>query len=279
MQRFGRSDSRWKDRWGGGFVIVTVLALAGAWWLGNWLSDRWASQEPASSGTNPAGSPGGGEMAGMPSAQAPLDTSRRPLTVYFLQAHALKSPEAARRAAADLEQNGLPAAVSHAGEWYKVVVGAYGSRDGAMAAKAEAESAYRGPTKLSLYANPVSIAAEPAVRPQNAAAQAAFDKGLGLLSGYLHEAAAWWDRYATGQATGADRLTQYTSQLQGVADELRPHTSDPVVGSLVAMVEKAVQNGGQIGVLAQGGGEDQYRAAMSGYLALVEQFRSWTSGA
>lgn len=281
MQRF-RSDSRWKDRWGGGFVIVTVLALAGAWWLGNWLSDRWAGQEPATGGAGaPAGTGAGtatGEAPGT-QVQGPVEGNLEPLTVYFLQAHALKSPEAARRAAAQLESGGLPAAVSHVGDWYKVVIGAYGSRDAAMAAKNEAESTYRSGGKLSLYASPVSITLQPAARPQNAAAQAAFDRAVGLLGGYLHEAAAWWDSYATGQSAATDRLVQYTSQLQGAVEELRPHASDPAVGSVIAMAQKAVENGGQINSLAQNHGEDQYRAAMAGYLGLVDQFRAWSSGA
>ncbi len=303
MHRFGRSsDQRWRDRWGGGFVVVTVLALAGAWYLGNYLSNRLApdgreTMEPAvndpmypvANGENSFGgnvTAGSADLAGFP----------KPMTVYYLQAHALASEEKSASAVRDLNTSGLPAVVSHTDGMYRVIIGAYGSKDAATQAKMSAESNYKGKGKLTVYTRPpVTIAAEPSIQPANAKVAPAYHQGVAALSGYLHAVSSWWDATATGHAQVADNLSIYTNQLRTAIEQLQGQESDAAVNQFINMANKAVANSNLVSALAnnagatpaaaQGNGapirpnSDQVQAALEGYVALLDSYRNWTAPA
>lgn len=306
MHRFGRSsDQRWKDRWGGGFVIITVLALAGAWYLGNYLSDKWAAggpeatMETATHDTlNPAGTGNAGPAAGgaMNVGAADLAGYPKPMTVYYLQAHAFKTREQAASAAKDLNAYGVPAAVSASDGWFKVIIGAYGSKNAAEQAKMSAEANYKGKGKLAVLARSVSVAGQPGLQPANPKALAAYQNGIAALSGYLHAASAWWDAYAAGQPQAADHLTIYTNQLRIAMDQLKDHEADAAVNRFLSLASQAMANGTQITAAAsamgtapaaaQGAGASparadgsQIQAAMEGYVTLLDDYRNWTAPA
>lgn len=276
MNRFGRSDGRWGDRWGGGFVLAVILALAGAWYAGDKLADRYGPAPANTEYGDPMAyeqeSSMGGELNQLP----PMTMAEypKPLTVYFLQAHALRSQEKAAAAAADLAVMGVPAAVARDGEWYKVIVGAYGSKDAADAAKASAETA----TNLSLYANRVSIAGQPAVQPVLAEAQGPYTQAVSALNNFMHAAADWWDRYATASyPEAADQVTIQAQELQALSQSLQSHAADPAVNDLLRIAQMAVQSGQDISQLAanpQPNGA-AYQAAMENYVALVDAYRAW----
>lgn len=306
MHRFGRSaDQRWRDRWGGGFVIVAVLALAGAWYLGNWLSDRWNPDTEMAADTSPSAAeatspaPGPGAMAGSAApGTADLAAYPKELNVYYVQAHALNTAEQAQNEVRNLATQGIPAAVLHDGKFYKVVLGAFGSKEAANQARMNAETAYKGKARLTAWLPPsVRINAQPALRPANARAMPAFERGVAALNGYLHAAAAWWDAHATGQQPAADNLSIYTGHLRSALNQLKGYEADAAVNQLIALANKALANGEQITTAAAGpatapaaaqnpgapmaarAGNQPLQAAMEGYVSLLDSYRNWTAPA
>jgi len=273
MSRFGRSDGRWGDRWGGGFVVAVVLLRAGAAWLGNYLAG-WLGEAPAST-EDPAGTAGEGILPGGQIGQwAGMGEYPKAFNVYFLQAHALRSQEKAAEAARSLEAMGVPAAVTHDGEWYKVIIGAYGSKDAADAAKASAEIT----TELPLYANHVTIPGDPPVLPVTAEAQTPYNQGVAALNSFMHLAAAWWDRYATaGIPDPADQVVYQAQQLEAVAQALAPYATDPAVSDLLRVTQLAVTTGRQMGQITpqMQPGDRAYQDAMRSYVTLVDTYRTW----
>lgn len=306
MHRFGRSsDQRWRDRWGGGFVIVTVLALAGAWYLGNYLSERW-NPDTAETITDPAaatdtmyptgitGSTAAGGNLVATTGAADLAGYPKPMTVYYLQAHSLATQDRVNRAVRDLNNSGLPAAYYRDGDGqFKVIIGAYGSKEAVTQAKVSAESQYKG--KLAAFPRAIAIGAQPALKPADAKATPAFEQGVAALNGYLHAAADWWDAHATGQTQTADHLSIYTSQLRSAMNQLKGFGADAAVNQFLALADKALTNGDQLaaaagsqgtapaaaqgGALAAQAGAEPMWSAMEGYVALLDSYRNWTAPA
>lgn len=288
MQRFGRSEQRWRDRWGGWFLVATLLALAGAWGLGSFLGDRLGNRaaqgpvtQPGTTVTNPA-------PAQDAAALADLTGLPKPMTVYLLQAAAFKTQEAAQKEAQRLQAKGIPAAVTPAGEWYRVVIGAYGSKDAASAAQAGAEAAMGG--KLQVLQRRVDLRAQPATRPQDPKAASAYDDGVRALNGFMHEAANFWDAHAYGQMPQADHLGAYANRVKQAMDQLRPYSADLAVSQFLAVAEKATQASAKLTALAgtaaapatapAGGGSanEPVQAAMAQFLGLLDSYRAWVEG-
>lgn len=274
MHRFGRSDRKWTDRWGGGFIIAAVLALVGAWWVGTWLGDGAGPPPPEMPATTYDDL--GPSEAAVEAPQADLMGYPRPLTVYLLQEGAYSTRDRAQRRAADLKTQGIPAQVTEQGGLHKVVIGAYGSAEAAKAAKSQwqAKVAELWPSRLDITSLPPL--------PTAPEADAAYEDGLATLNAYLHEAAAFWDGYAVGvPVNNVDTLAAHSNRLSEIAGQLRLHQADMAVNHFLALADLAVANSAQMSGLsasASTGNSPDYQAAMNGYLSLLESYRAWSEG-
>lgn len=282
MNRF-RSDHRWKDRWGGGFVVLLLLMLGVAYWAGDALFGGQLDGTGTDALTSvPSGTTGA--TAGTAAAAAvDLTGYPRPLTIFAVQAGAFTTPDKAEQHAQALIDKGYPAAISQSGKYHKVFIGAYRTKEAAQAARSHAE----GTAGLTLYTAQIDLPSAPnaVLAAKAATASADFQAAVAALSGYLHETANFWDAKAAGTngaaaSTVAEKATGFAQQLTALASKLRTQAGDPAISQLISIAEKVNAASAQQSTLATmaDAGPEQLRTAMQGYLTVVNDYRAWTEG-
>lgn len=277
MHRFGRSDQKWRDRWGGGFLVATILAMAAAWMVGSRLAANFneeaAGQPSAAAGDTILGADSAG--LGTDTFSGTLASHPMPFSVYFLQAGAFKNPEGAQRHADALREQGYPVRISSEGAFHKVFIGAYMSRD--MAARTRDQVLAQHGEEFELFPVRVDVQGEPAVAASTAEAQGIYDQGVAALNGYLQAASAWWDSYAAGAPGPTGELAAYAGQVAQAAEQLRSQGADAATSQFILLADRVTANSAQLSNLAltPNVGGEQYRIAMDSYMALLDDYRAW----
>ncbi|MDB4894903.1 MAG: hypothetical protein JWN15_1165 [Firmicutes bacterium] len=269
MHRFGRSaQQNMKDRWGGGFILATILALAGAWYLGGYISKQFGPQTAASDVSN-----GMSAIGNVKAGQAPHE-----FQLYFVQVGALRSEAGASKLARTLSQNSLTAMVATktSKELHPVVVGPFTSMTAAEDAKAKLTGEYQGAfsTTVTVAHNPDSVPAA----AMTTKAGADVRKGLDELNMYLYQAAVWMENRSAATPADASNLAALGQQLAARADALKAEKDAKVV-EFVKMISAASAHATQIQAAAAAmSGGDEYQAALNGYMSLLDQYRSFHNG-
>jgi hypothetical protein len=273
MHRFGRSaQQKMKDRWGGGFILATILALVGAWYLGSYISGKWG-------GSSTADNVGGGGIAGLiPGKGGTLKagmTEPHQFQLHFVQVEALRSEASAGKLARGLSSMSLPAMVATrtAKDLHPVMVGPFTSMAAAEEAKGKLTGAHQG-----AFATTVTVAHNPDAVPAAAmATQAGADirKGLDVLNTYLYEAAMWMENRSAASPADVGNLTVLGQQMGQQAEAMKSE-KDAKVLEFVKLVSAASAHATQIQAAAAAtSGGDEYQAALNGYMALLDQYRSF----
>jgi hypothetical protein len=267
MHRFGRSaQQNMKDRWGGGFILATILALAGAWYLGGYISKQFGPQTASSDVSN-------GSIGSVKAGQEPHE-----FQLYFVQVGALRSEAGASKLARTLSQNSLTAMVATktSKALHPVVVGPFTSMTAAEDAKAKLTGEYQG-----AFSTTVTVAHNPDAVPAAAmttTAGADVRKGLDELNMYLYQAAVWMENRSAATPADASNLAALGQQLAERADALKAEKDAKVV-EFVKMINAASAHATQIQAAAAAmSGGDEYQAALNGYMSLLDQYRSFHNG-
>jgi len=271
MQRFGRSaQQKMKDRWGGSFILATVLALLGAWFAGQWLNDSLRGEtvknDPVAPGivgkptTNPIG---GGTFAATP----------QNFNLFMVQVGAFRSESGARKLAAELNTMDFSAMVApknSAGLW-KVYAGLFTREDSANAVKSEL---LMDGLVTEAWTIRVSVNHNPDVVPVMAQTvkSADFKAGLEAMNVYLHEAAVWVEN----RTASVEALSVKGQALARLAADLSLASKDsPSVQNFATLAAAASHNAAAIQLASKAApGSAQQQAAMTEYLAVLEQYRT-----
>lgn len=270
MQRFGRSAQKMKDRWGGSFILATVLALVAAWYAGSLLDGRLGGNDVSTTGN----------QGGMHDTLDPKMTTMavaRDFTAYWVQAGAFKTEASATKEVDRLGAKGFHAAVigpSTESTHHRVFVGPFTSEQARETAKAELKSAM----KIDGFSRSWNISQGPTVPASTAGKNTNWEEGVALLNNYLQEASVWWENRAMGSPVPADALVARGQELKSLAQALQKQASDPAVAQLIGMANMAEMNANATATAAADGGMGlEEHKALQDYVVLLDSYRNWAS--
>lgn len=271
MQRFGRSaQQKMKDRWGGSFILATVLALLGAWFAGQWLNDSLRGDTVK----DPAAPEVGGKTAeGNLLGGATLAVIPQNFDLFMVQVGAFRSESGAHKLAAELNTMNYSAMVAPktTAGLFKVYAGLFTREDSANAVKSELLT---DGLVTEAWTVRVSVHHNPDVVPVMAQTvkSADFKAGLEAMNVYLHEAAVWVEN----QTASVDTLSAKGQALAKLAADLSVASKDaPSVRNFATLAAAASHNAAAIQEAAKtASGSTQQQAAMTEYLTVLEQYRT-----
>lgn len=269
MHRFGRSaQQKLKDRWGGSFILATILALVGAWFAGSWLNDSLRGDtanlntKPPGVASDPVNTGGGNNSV----TQAPSD-----FNLYLVQVGAFRSDASALKLANDLIAQGYNAAVAPRKDGLvKVFAGLHTSPEAAQETRDRAIS--DGMAQAWTVTIPVTNTADTVPVMAGLSKNADLKKGLEAMNAYLYDAALWMENQigtTGGIAANGDYLSKLATELKKAAG------TNPLVEPYANLASAAGTNAADIKTAAQTApGSVEYHKAANGYMALLEQYRS-----
>lgn len=274
MHRFGRSaQKKMNDRWGGAFILAVVLAVVGAWKLGDYLGDTLGDGQQAA--TEPV--PGMEESLGQIGTGGPIMAMQaHEFDIHFVQVGAFRSEGAARKLATDLSEAGFTAAVTprNAQGLSKVYTGPY--MDEATAAEAKSQLMSEGLVQNSFNVTMTVDYKPEAVMAMAGSANSDLQKGLDALNAYLYEAGTWFANRAAGQPTDGTAVATLGMELGQYIGAMDQTTENPAVVQFLAMVDAAGGNAADIEAAATAlPGSDEFQTAMDGYVSLLDQYHSF----
>ncbi|HEY3368160.1 MAG TPA: SPOR domain-containing protein [Symbiobacteriaceae bacterium] len=272
MQRFGRTaQTKMKDGWGGSFVLAAILCLALAYWAGDYISKRFGGTETA--GPSPAGVTGVSPKTGGTTGAAMSEPHQ--FQVYFVQAGAFRSDAKAKdlmHTLADHSYQAMVTARDSTGMSH-VYAGVYTSQENAdnVKAKLTADGITTG-----AYTRPVTVDHNPEAVPAISSTTKGTEvkSALDALNTYLYEAAVLMENRAAGVTADTTSIASLGKKLSEIAINMTTD-KDPNVKKFADVAALAAVNARALeGAASASVSSDQYQSAMSGYLSLLEQYRS-----
>lgn len=270
MQRFGRTaNQRIKDRWGGGFILVTILALLAAWYGGGAIGDvikNWGNRPASGTGSTSktdSKSTGTTNLPGEPGE----------FQLRFVQVGAFRSAANARTLAGKLAEKEYSAMVTpkQDSNLQMVWVGPFMDAQAANQAKSELTKDFP-----EIKAVTVNVVYNPDALPVAAlgAKQSDVKTGLETLNTYIHEVAVWLDNRALDPKAAVTDVKALGKTLQDLATKLN-NESDVNAKAVAALCATASANAMALEMVAAGSVEAaDYQSAMTDYLALVNQYNA-----
>lgn len=271
MQRFGRSAQKMKDRWGGSFILATVLALVGAWYAGDWLNAKLNEGQPVTidPGTNI------GSNHDPANVSAPI---AKDFSAYFVQVGAFKTPESAQKEVANFAKKGYQAAVVNpeGSSFHKVWVGPFTTAQARDDAHAKLKKVMKQtPGKVTWNINQ-GLAVAASTGSNNAKLQ----EGIAALNSYLQEAAVWWENQTAGNPAPTDTLLARSEAVKKSAKDLQKQSKDGAVAKFLELAQQVDANAKEIAAAANGQAVSaESGKALQNYVSLLNEYKDWTSGA
>lgn len=272
MQRFGRSaQQRLKDRWGGGFILATILALLAAWYvgdsLGTWINGNNNAAVNPMDGSNGTNTISTGEMTMEP----------QEFKMHFVQVGAFLSSKNAREMVEKMSADGYQAVIApknNAG-FQAVWVGPF--MDSAQAENARTKLTEAG---MKPVLKPVMVGYNTDAVPVATTEAGGTDYRMVMdnLNMYMHDVAVWMDLRAQGMAADTTSITAHGRELSDVAAKLAGEKDAHIV-ALATLASDAAANAAAIESAATAEPNEQmYQEAMTQYLGLVDQYNAFQMG-
>lgn len=272
MHRFGRSaQQKMKDRWGGGFILATILALVGAFYVGTWLNNAYNKSSTA----NPDNS---GSYVNLPDGSGTgIASVPENFDLHLVQVGAFRSKDSAQKLVNSLAAKNYNAMMADRNTQglYRVYGGLFTDAQAASNAKTMLATE-TGVTNPWVVKVPVAsqIEAIPVTATQGSKA-ADLKKGMENMVAYLYEAARWMENGSVDPATLAAR----GKDLSKLATEMSKMNN----ASLTPYAQFAQNAGANAAVIETAAkasmGSSEYHQAMTGYLSLVDEYRALASTA
>jgi hypothetical protein len=271
MQRFGRSaQQRLKDRWGGGFILATILALMAAWYvgdsLGTWIngSNNAAVNPMDNTGTNT-----------MPAGGMTMEPAE--FKMHFVQVGAFLSGKNARDMVEKMAAVGYAAVIAPKNNsgFQAVWVGPF--MDATLADDARAKLTEAG---MKPVLKPVMVGYNTNAVPVAATGTEGTDYRMVLdnLNMYMRDVAVWMDLRAQGMAADTTAISAHGRELSNVAAMLAGETDANVV-ALATLASDAAANAAAIeSATTADPTEQMFQEAMTQYLGLVDQYNAFQMG-
>ncbi|HWI65322.1 MAG TPA: SPOR domain-containing protein [Symbiobacteriaceae bacterium] len=263
-QRFGRpAQQKIKDRWGGGFILATILALLAAYvagdYIGKWINNR---------GLNTA------ENGGPKQTTSGIAAEPGEFQLRFVQVGAFRSKSNYMSAVRDMHTAGLsPVVGATKNNITPVYVGPFTTKEAAEDAKAKVQALKKDYEKASVREMAVRYNPEAVPAAATGAKESDLVKGMDLLNVYLQEVAMWIENPmdTANLAASGHSLKDLSAALSD--------SKDARVKALAAMAATASENATTIEGLANTSADDgEYQAAMAQYMTLVDQYMAFQAG-
>jgi hypothetical protein len=270
---FGRSaQQKVKDRWGGGFILATILALLAAWYIGKGIGD-WANGRTASTDNGNTNTAGGGTVS---ATAEPKD-----FQLHFVRVGIFASPANSAKAIKAMSDAGLsPVLGAHTTESkIPVYVGPFDTAEATNAALAKVQTLandYKG-----AYAVTMNVNYNPAVVSAAAVSggkDTDMKKGLDTLNSYIQEVAMWIENRSAAATVDTTSLVAHGRSLGDLAAKLSD-SKDASVKKFADMATLASKNAAAVEGLTSANATDAgYQSAMADYITLVNQYTAYQTG-
>ncbi|MDF2627256.1 MAG: hypothetical protein K0R39_1087 [Symbiobacteriaceae bacterium] len=266
MHRFGRpAQQRIKDRWGGGFILATILALLAAWlagdMIGKLINDRNSTAENGNSGN--------------PTTGTMTYTEPGEFQLRFVQVGAFRSKSSWMTAVREMNAAELaPVVGATKNNLTPVYVGPFMDKASAEAAMAKVKS-IKGYDKALI--REINVGYNPDAVPAVATGEKQSDlkKSMDLLNTYLQEVAVWLE---SAGAMDTAMLSESGKALNDLAATLST-SQDAKVKEMATMAATASANATTIeGIADAEPTSNEYQAAVSQYMSLVDQYMAFQAG-
>lgn len=271
MHRFGRSaQQKMKDRWGGSFILATILALVGAYLAGNWIEENWRGGAATNTNQQPGVVQGPGTQSGAGMSNVVLSGDSK---LYMVRVGAYKSDTNVRTMIHTLTEKGyigLASAKDSSG-LTRVYAGLYTSQTAANEAKTKllADGLVKDVgvdnKTLAMSADAVPVAA------MNVKGAPDLKKGMEAMNAYVLEVAAWVESGAgvdTAAITNRGKeLSKFAADLSKVAGQ------NASLQPLAELATRASTNATEMQTAAKAGpGSTDFQMAMNNYFTLLDQY-------
>lgn len=273
MHRFGRSGQLKKDRWGGSFILVTVIALGAAYLAGDYLSKGWGNKPAA---TEQAGS---NSEIGFGEELNPTTVAVQPETfnLYTVQVGAFRSPTSAQDVAQKINSQGRVgfANINTSGISYAYAGGVFTDKQAAtdyLKDLKEAKVVTDGfVATLKVPYGPDAITAM-----AGESNKANIQNGYSGMNTYLHQVAVWIENRADGTNDPVTDMVSLGKSLGNLAKDLEK--TDLTDAKLKAFVDVAREAGLHAEML-QGAANSmdtspEYMKALNGYVSLLAHYNN-----
>jgi hypothetical protein len=268
MHRFGRSaQQKMADRWGGGFIVATLLAL-----LAVWLAYDGFKNMTGLGGT-PTGNGKPGITDGTQGGTTGVSLEPQEFKLYFVQVGAFRSTTKAVREMTDLGYTPVVAPRSSTGT-IPVYIGPYSDAQAADAAIAKLAEGGK-PDYATARRVELNVAYNPEAVPTIAGEGSADLKaGLDQLNTYLHEVAVWLQSRSENPSADAGAVAHHAQSLADQAQKLNAH-QNTAAKELANLLSTASTHAAAVeAVSMQPPTSAEYQAAMTEYLSLVKSYNS-----
>ena len=262
-QRFGRpAQQKIKDRWGGGFILATILALLAAWFagdsIGKWINGRNAAE---------TGTPGGTPKIGAAVTAEPGD-----FQLHFIQVGAFRSKANYMNAVNDMHTAGMtPVVGATKNNVTPVYVGPFISKEEAETAQAKVQALKKDYEKAVIRDLAVKYNPEAVPAAATGMKQSDIKKGMDLLNTYIQEVAMWLENPGADTAALAESGKGLSDLAAAFSD-----SKDARVKELANMASVASANATALDGLGNASPVDgEYQAAMAQYMALVDHYMAF----
>jgi hypothetical protein len=271
VHRFGRSGQLKKDRWGGSFILIAGLALAAAYFTGDYLnkylwSDKTSKVEQ--------GSDLGADLGGSFTPVANVEPKE--FTLYTVQVGAFKSPTSAQNQAQKLNEKGYVgfANISTSGMSFAYAGGVFTEKQAAqdyLKGLQEAKVVDAGfVATMKVPYGPEAITA------MAGESKSKVESGYSSLNTYLHEVAIWIEEKTAGKNVDATDTVTLGKSLTGIADQIeKANLTDAKMKQLVSVAREA----GKHAVTLEGAAKAdkksaEYMKALNEYVSLLAKYNS-----
>jgi hypothetical protein len=263
MHRFGRTaQNKLKDRWGGSFILATIVALVGAWYVGSWLNNQLN------------GVPTTKDNPTTPKVVQGVVAQPAAFKIFFVQAGAFRSEANARGLVKSLSDKGYVGMVSPRASTgvYNVYAGAFTESASAESIKAKliTEGTKAFTVQVGVDYNPEAVAAMTGVKVDD------LKPGLDAMNSYLQEVTRWVESKAAGASVEPTAILAHGKQLGDMATRLISNT-DPKIKGFVQMATDASNHAAALESVSadNNANTEEFQAVMSGYMSLLTTYRNY----
>ena len=273
MHRFGRSAPRnMKDRWGGGFILATILALFAAWYVGDFIGKKLGTENTA--GPKP------GTVTGINGNNSSTVSSEpKQFDMYLVRVGVFASPANARGVVSNLYDAGYtPVMGPEENKVTPVYVGPFMDKQSAEDAKLKLQ-AVKADYKDS-FIRQVTVHYNPAAVPAAAmgAKDADLKSSLDSLNMYIQEVAYWLETRSIDGTADTAGIEGHGRTLGDLATTLSGN-KDAQVTKYANVAALASQNAMTLAAVAdKDANSPEFQAAMVEYMGLVNQYRTLQAG-
>jgi hypothetical protein len=273
VHRFGRSGQLKKDRWGGSFILIAGIALAAAYFAGDYLNKTLWKGQPAAT-DNQAGDQSG---MGLGEGTTPaVSVQPAAFNLYTVQVGAFKSPSGAQVRAQEINGKGHPgfANINTSGTSYAYAGAVFTDKEKAKAYLDELKAAkIITDGFVATLKVPYGPEAITAMAGEN---KSSVESGYSSLNTYLHEVAMWTENRANGTNDPVADMVSLGRGLASLATTMeKANLTDEKMTQFVALAKEA----GQHAELLQSAANTmdtsaEYMKALNGYVSLLAHYNN-----